>query len=239
MVITSREVEDELYGSLRETIGSTSSGTGAAVRRRIERKKGLQFAGDHPALRRFAHPVIPLLRQELDANNRVILEGTQGFGLSLYHSAHYPFVTSRDTTAAAFVSEAGLSPLDTDDIVLVIRAHPIRVGGNSGPLPNETTWHEISQACGSREDFSEVTSVTRTLRRVAHFSPDVVHEAIRVNRPSRLVLNHLDYIDASCSVGDSLSESVERFISGIEQQLFRTISLVGTSPKALVSRSGL
>jgi len=64
----------------------------------------------------------------------VIIEGTQGFGLSLLHAADYPYVTSRDTTAAAFVSEAGLSPLDVDDIVLVLRAFPIRVGGNSGPF---------------------------------------------------------------------------------------------------------
>ena len=94
-------------------------------------------------------PFSVLLRQHLDAGERLVLEGTQGFGLSLVHSSYYPFVTSRDTTAAAFVSEAGFSPLDVDEIVLVIRAFPIRVGGNSGPLPNEIDWHTLSTESGS------------------------------------------------------------------------------------------
>ena len=90
------------------------------------------------------------MREHLEAGQRIIIEGTQGFGLSLLHSKYYPFVTSRDTTAAAFVSEAGLSPLDVDDIVLVLRAFPIRVGGNSGPLPNEIDWDTVTSESGQQ-----------------------------------------------------------------------------------------
>ncbi|HEU4441008.1 MAG TPA: adenylosuccinate synthetase, partial [Burkholderiales bacterium] len=61
---------------------------------------------------------IALLRENLERGDRVVLEGTQGFGLSLLHSGTYPFCTSRDTTASGFISEAGLSPFDVDQIVM-------------------------------------------------------------------------------------------------------------------------
>ena len=70
---------------------------------------------------------------------------------------------SRDTTAAAFLAEAGLSPFDVDDIVMVLRAFPIRVAGDSGPLPEETTWPEIASNGGYEEFLGEFT--------VPHFPP--------------------------------------------------------------------
>ena len=85
-----------------------------------------------------------MLRRLLSSNERVVIEGTQGFGLSLYHGGHYPKATSRDTTAGTFVGEAGLSPLDVDDVKMVIRTFPIRVAGDSGELPNETTWKAVA-----------------------------------------------------------------------------------------------
>ena len=47
------------------------------------------------------------VRQLLDAGKRVVVEGTQGFGLSLLHGGFWPKATSRDTTAAAFLAERG------------------------------------------------------------------------------------------------------------------------------------
>jgi adenylosuccinate synthase len=84
----------------------------AAVAARVQRLTDLRFAKDEPRLGPFVAPVKPWLRSQLGQGERIIIEGTQGFGLSLLHSEYYPHVTSRDTTAAAFVAEAGLSPLD-------------------------------------------------------------------------------------------------------------------------------
>ena len=103
----------------------------------------------------------PFLRAALNRKERVIIEGTQGFGLSVLHSPYYPKATSRDTTAAGFVSEAGLSPLDVDDIVLVIRAFPIRVPGNSGPSPGRDRLADLGREAGwERFPLTERTSVT-------------------------------------------------------------------------------
>src|SRR5207249_2305427 len=136
------------------------------------------------------------IRELLDEEARVIIEGTQGFGLSVLHSPHYPSTTSRDTSAAAAASEAGVSPRDVDEVVLVLRSYPIRVAGNSGPLANEVDWDTVAADGGAEQELREYTSVTGLERRVGRFDPGIVRQAIRVNDPSLIVLNHVDYIDA-------------------------------------------
>jgi adenylosuccinate synthase len=156
----------------------------------------------------------------------VLIEGTQGFGLSLLHSGMFPYTTSRDTSAAAFVSEAGLSPLDVDEVIMVIRSYPIRVGGNSGPLVSEINWDSVTKLAGSEKSLIEYTSVTKKIRRVGHFNPEIVRKAIEVNNPNRIVLNHVDYIDASCRNGH-LSEKAHQRIKEIEQLIGRRIDFLG------------
>lgn len=237
MIITERERQEERQSSLRQSIGSTLSGTGAAVRRRIDRDSSVRLATHEERLSCFIKPTVPYMRDQLAAGKRILIEGTQGFGLSLLHSTDYPYVTSRDTTAAAFVSEAGLSPLDVDDIVLVLRAFPIRVGGNSGPLPEETDWDTISHLSGSSRSVVEYTSVTNTQRRVGFFHPAVVRQAILANQPNRIVMNHLDHIDSSYLPPNVLSEKIEEFIDGVESLIDKTIDYIGFSPSYLIRRS--
>jgi adenylosuccinate synthase len=235
-VITEREKQEEASTTLKQAIGSTLSGTGAAVGRRIARVRALRLAKDELRLKPFLSPIPQLLRSRLDRGDRLILEGTQGFGLSLLHSPYYPFVTSRDTTAAAFLSEAGLSPLDVDEVVLVIRAFPIRVGGNSGPLPNEFDWHILSSESGSKSLIQEYTSVTRSLRRVARFDADVVKQAIAVNAPTHIVLNHLDYVDYSCRELNRLCGRATEFVQELESAISAQIDYLGLGPASMVSR---
>jgi adenylosuccinate synthase len=237
MVILDEDRRQEHASGLGERIGSTCSGTGAAVIRRIERASNVVFARDHPALRSFVRPTIGLLRSILSEGERVVVEGTQGFGLSLLHSPHYPKVTARDTTAAAAVSEAGLSPLDIDEIVLVLRAFPIRVAGDSGPFDApEIDWTTIATEGGHSGDLAEYTSVTHRLRRVARFDPELVRRAIAVNQPTSLVLNHVDYVDAAVSSG-SLTQRAWEFVHKITLQIQRPIDLVGVGPDILVPLS--
>jgi adenylosuccinate synthase len=234
VIVTERDCLAEQRVGLREGVGSTLTGTGAAVLNRISRTLPITFASQVPELRPFLSDTKELLSRMLDEGQRVVIEGTQGYGLSVLHTPYYPFATSRDTTAAGFLSETGLSPLDVDDIVLVIRAFPIRVPGNSGPLPNECTWEEISKASASFEALSELTSVTKAVRRVAHFDAAIVNSAIRSNRPTTLVLNHVDYFDKrQTSRTGSLSPKTIAAVSEIEKTLLKRIDLIGTSGTAL------
>jgi adenylosuccinate synthase len=234
-IVTKRHQLDESSSDIVAAIGSTGSGTGASLGERISRKLGHLLASQHPLLRHYTHDFVPgLLRQWLRKGERLVIEGTQGFGLSLWHGGLYPFATSRDTTAAGFLSECGLSPTDVDDIILVIRAFPIRVGGNSGPLPNEIDWPTLASEVGLPKNHMELTSATKRMRRVARFHPDVVRRAITVNNPHRIAMNHLDYV-GNISSADGADRQVIEFVKRVEKSLARRIDLLGFSPSTLIS----
>lgn len=233
-VITAADRKAEDAAGLPGRIGSTGSGTGAAVARRIARDGTSLRARDVPALRPYLRPTAELLRVLLDRGERVLIEGTQGFGLSLLHGGHGDHATSRDTTAAGFVSETGLSPLDVDEIVVVLRALPIRVAGNSGPLPQETDWDSVARQAG-QPGLHERTTVTRKLRRVAHFDADVVLRALRANRPTTVVLNHVDYLGDLTGTGPEGWAHADAALERIESEIGRRVDLLGTAPHALVT----
>lgn len=88
-----------------------------------------------------------LLGQAYHDGAQIMLEGTQGELLD-FHLGPWPYVTSRQTTPAAWVAEAGLSPSFDYEIVLVARTYPIRVAGNSGPMPNEISWPILARKIG-------------------------------------------------------------------------------------------
>lgn len=229
VVITEQNCVDEHLVGLRAGIGSTLTGTGAAVMNRISRTRPIRFAKDEPLLLPFLADTKELLTTFLDAGDRVVIEGTQGYGLSVLHTPHYPYATSRDTTAAGFLSEVGLSPIDVDDIVMVIRAFPIRVPGNSGPLKNEITWEQLSAESGAESPIVEITSVTKSVRRVARFDPEIVRSAIRANRPTKLVLNHLDYVSSYERAKGQLTAGRLRALELIEYAIERRVDWVGLS----------
>lgn len=236
VIISEQHKEIERASGLIEGISSTGSGTGAALVERVQRGGTVSFAKDDPRLpRQCLDHSRQFLRERLNRNERIILEGTQGFGLSVLHSSDYPNVTSRDTTAAAFVSEAGLSPMDVDEIVMVIRAFPIRVAGDSGPLPNEIDWEIVTRESGSKTPIVEQTSVTGKIRRVARFDPAIVKAAIEANAPTKIVINHIDYIDSINAEGRQ-TDKVKIFIGKIEDQVESSFDYLGYGPKTLVKR---
>ncbi|MBM7326348.1 adenylosuccinate synthetase [Agrobacterium sp. S2] len=223
----------EKAAGLTGAIGSTGSGVGGAVMASVAREAS-NFPLSSPdaqhvaPLQGFVTDVATLLRMQLDRGVRVVIEGTQGFGLSLLEGGYWPKATSRCTTAAGALAEAGLSPMDVDDVTLVIRSYPIRVAGESGPLLGETSWDEIAKRTG-KTDIREYTTVTKKLRRVGRFDSDVVMRAISANSPTRLVMNHLDYIGRSEDILDHHSE-VGNFLKGIQASLDRAIDWLGFSP---------
>jgi adenylosuccinate synthase len=230
VIITDELKQREIQSGIINRIGSTGSGTGAAVAARINREESLLFARDINSLSPFIQNVPDILRDILEKNQRIILEGTQGFGLSPLHARHYPHTTSRDTTAAAFLSETGLSPFDVDDIVLTIRMFPIRVSGKqAGSLPNEIDWETITKEGGHSTLICETTSVTNKIRRVGRFDAEIVKGALLVNRPNRIVMNHLDYISANTQDQES---KVLQLVRQIELDLKRKIDLLGFGPGA-------
>lgn len=219
MIITNEDLENEASTELRKEIGSTLSGTGQSVIRRIQRNKLTKLAKDIEELKPFIRDTKEFLFESIIKKEKIIIEGTQGFGLSLIHSPHYPFTTSRDTTAAGFLSEVGLSPFDVEDIILVIRTYPIRVEGNSGKLENEISWDELEQ-------LPEFTSVTKKMRRIAKFDSKIVKKAIIANRPTNIVLNHLDYINEVDRI---------KYLKEIEESIAQKVNYIGLDNQCITS----
>lgn len=177
-----RDREGGNDGPMQTRIGSTGKGIGAARADRIMRT-ARRVADVH----RFddlvgGGTVIDtqyMLRDTLrhDTDRAVIIEGTQGYGLGL-HAGHYPFATSSDCRAIDFLAMAGVSPwqpgIERFRIWVVLRAYPIRVAGNSGPLPGETSW----EALGLPEEH---TTVTKKVRRVGAWDPNLARMAVEAN----------------------------------------------------------
>lgn len=223
----------EREAGLTGAIGSTGSGVGGAVMASVARQAA-NFSLPAPdaahiaPLEPFLADVAALLRKQLSQGFRIVIEGTQGFGLSLLEGGYWPKATARCTTAAGALAEAGLSPLDVDDVTMVIRSYPIRVAGESGPLTHETTWEAIAARTG-KEDIREYTTVTNKLRRVGTFDGDLVRRAIAINRPSRLVLNHLDYVGKRDDITISGSKLAE-FLKRVNDELGQKVNWLGFSP---------
>ena len=214
-------------------IASTCSGNGAALIRRMTRQADVPLAKDSSPLRARCRieTVAPLLHDALQRGADVIVEGSQGFALSLLHGPDYPFATSRDTTAAGFAMEVGLSPRHIDNIVVVVRTFPIRVGGTSGPFAGEISWEDIRRASGAPTAFPEYTSVTKRLRRVAKFDLDAVRLACQYNRPTGLAvmgLDRVDYDNTAVPAVDDLTTRAREFLRTLELATGVPVQFVGT-----------
>jgi adenylosuccinate synthase len=240
-VIEEKDRQKEQALGLRERLSSTLCGVGAALSRRILRGDDARLAkdvvGDHPWLEKHLTDVSQELNIGLDRGKKALIEGTQGFGLSLYHSNHYPRTTSRDTTAAGFLSEVGVSPRLVSEIVVVFRTFPIRVAGQqAGPLENEITWEQLQKESGYPHSIEERTTVTQKIRRVARFDWDLAHRAVLINRPTRLALNGLDYLNFAnreCRDRSKLTPDAKNFVRRAENILGTPATLLGTGPSLI------
>ncbi len=238
-IIEENDRERERALGLRERLSSTLCGVGAAQSRRVLRGEDARLAKDvtaeYPWMSRYLTDVSDEVNTALDHEKKVLIEGTQGFGLSLYHSDHYPKTTSRDTTAAGFLSEAGVSPRLVTEIVVVFRTFPIRVAGEqAGPMKDEITWEQLRQESGYPHSIEERTSVTNKIRRVGRFDWELAARCAQANKPTRLALNGLDYLNfknAGNRTPEALTQGAKRFVHEIEDRLAVPVSFYGTGPR--------
>jgi adenylosuccinate synthase len=237
-IIEEKDREKEQALGLRERLSSTLCGVGAAQSRRVLRGEDARLARDislnYPWISEYLTDVSDEVNSALDRHKKVLIEGTQGFGLSMYHSEHYPKTTSRDTTAAGFLSEVGVSPRLVTDIVVVFRTFPIRVAGDqAGPLKGELTWEQLRRESGYPHPIEEHTSVTNKIRRVGRFDWELATKALRINRPTRVAINGLDLLNfKNYRVGDgaSLTIDAQRFVERLIALSSFETPYLGTGP---------
>jgi len=217
-------------------IGSTMTGGAAAVLEKMERNPLSTITAGN-----FGGELEPMLLNnddwiaEILACKKILVICAQGHSLSMNYG-FYPYTTSRNTSPAQAVADAGIPMQWVTKVIGCFRAFPIRVAnryaedgemvGWSGPCYNDQV--EISWgAIGVPEEF---TTVSKKVRRVFSFSQEQLAESVLLNGTTDIFLNFLNYVtpairaDFINKVGETLLQVSS--VSGIRSN----ISFFGYGP---------
>lgn len=211
---------------LKKVIGTTGSGTGPANANRALRN--IKLAKDIPEIALYLEDVSNSINHSIDNNEKVLIEGTQGTFLSLFHGT-YPFVTSKDVTASAICSDVGVGPKKVDDVIIVFKSYVTRVG--EGPLNCEITSEQARD-----KNWLEFGSVTGRQRRSAPFDYDLAKKAIQINSATQIALTKLDVVYPQAKgIKDfsSLSQEAKDFVSNIESETGLPVTIIGTGAEIM------
>lgn len=175
------------------TLGTTGKGCSSAMRARIARDemgtvRQARMAGVYPILQDACVEVCDtekFLNDTINNGGDVLLEGCQGTLLDLYLSSDFPYTTHKQTTPAQWMSEAGLSPTLPVEIGMVLRTMPIRVAGNSGDFPGETSWVALARQINEARRVADLGPVVSETALVA-FETTVLEAAKRHHLPEYL-----------------------------------------------------
>lgn len=239
MIIEARDLEAEKV--LVSSIGSTGQGGGAAASRRImgrnDPSQEVRLARDVEKLEQYLRPSFDVLNEAYRNGETIMLEGTQGTHLSLFHGT-YPYVTSRDTSVSGTLAEAGIPPLRVRRVIMVVRTYPIRVGnppeGYSGWMSQELAWDEVAsraKLAPGQLGALEVGSVTARERRVGEFDWSMLARSAELNGPTDIALTFVDYLDAANRNArryDQLTGDTIHFVEEIEKVTGAKVSIIST-----------
>lgn len=237
IVISSDDIEQEKarFGN----ISSTAQGVGLASARKLtgrsDYKAGtdLFLAQDCSDLQPFLGSARKVLADAFVKGHRILLEGTQGTSLSLHHG-QYPHVTSRDTTVAGCLADAGIAPSNVRKVIMVCRTYPIRVGGPSGPMEYEVDMEEIHRRSRIPLDplkNAERTTTTNKERRIAEFDWEQFKDSVQLNGPTDIALTFVDYFGIENRKAfrfEQLTDETIRFVEEVERVSGRPVSLLST-----------
>ena len=237
MIIEDGDIEQEK--AMLDTISSTAQGVGAASARKIMGRGGktnprVRLAKEIDELRPFIRESQAILERAFARGEHVLLEGTQGTSLSLHHGM-YPWVTSRDTTVAGCLADAGIASTRVRRVIMVCRTYPIRVGGPSGHMELEITYEELAARSGidiAELKKTETTTTTKKQRRLAEFDWEQLHRSTMLNGPTDIALTFVDYLNRANREAyrfEQLKLESVQFIEEVERVSGVAVSLISTN----------
>ncbi|AJP73432.1 adenylosuccinate synthetase [Sphingomonas hengshuiensis] len=234
-------IDDEdrrLESSALQSISSTKQGVGAASARKIANRgdtpmfgPAVQLARDVGQLQDFIRDVRAELDRHFASRTRVLLEGTQGTLLSLHHG-FWPSVTSRETSAAGCLSDAGISPRRVRKIIMVVRTYPIRVGGTSGWMGRNISMAELAERSGiSVGEFRKVEkgTISGVERRIAEFDWAQIRRSAELNGATDIAITFADYLgieNREATSFETLNPSAQDFIRRLERVAGTPVTLI-------------
>jgi adenylosuccinate synthase len=184
-----------------------------------------KLAQQIPSLKPYVGDTVGEVQEALSKNKTVMIEGTQGTFLSLYHGT-YPYVTSKDTTASAACADVGVGPTQVDDVIVIFKAYVTRVG--EGPLEGQLDRDEVA-----RRGWTEFGTVTGRERRAAPFDFKLAKRAVQLNGATQIALTKLDVLFPSVKGARQLADlddNARTFMSKIEKETGVPVTLIGTGP---------
>lgn len=248
-VIEPQHISRESNSNINARTGSTSKGIGAARADRIMRiAKTVRDVEEFMSLGEVCETA-PLIHNAQRRGEHIIVEGTQGYGLGM-HTRFYPQTTSGNCRTVDLLAQIGYVPLnmyEPRDIHtwLVLRTYPIRVAGNSGSMDShELTWEELGERTGGYVQ-AERTTVTKKIRRVAEWNPNVVMQAVQANggvsphlHPCLMFIDYFEpriagetRVDKLWSYADLMMD-----IKHCEIHIGKRAEMYGTSPSTVITR---
>ena len=204
---------------------------------------------------------MPIINNAIDHGKYVLIEGSQGCDLDINYGLAYPNTTSRQCHAGQLVADCGISPKLVDDIIMIMRPYPIRIS-NTTNLKNEDgsvlvtssgdydgaeeiTWDIVKERCGAPKEveLGEMTTVTKKMRRVFEMNWERLVYVTKLNRPTYIALNFVQYIDwnaIGCKTYEELPQKVKDFVEKIENITGVKVGLIGTGAKndEIIDRRG-
>jgi adenylosuccinate synthase len=216
---------------LKKKIETTGTGCGPCNVDRVSRT--VKLARDLPELEQFLVDVPLETNKAIDDGKTVLIEGTQGTFLSLFHGT-YPYVTSKDVTASSIAADIGIGPKSVNDVIVVFKAYVTRVGG--GPLKDELT-----EAEAKKRGWAEVATVTGRRRRSAPFDFNLAKRAVMLNSATYIAITKLDILYPECKKVTrfkDLPEKAVEFIAEVEDATNTPVKMLGTGPsvEAIIDR---
>jgi len=195
-----------------------------------------------------------LLRDLLDKDENVLLEGAQGALLDIDHGS-YPFVTSSNSTIGGALTGTGLVPSDIRDTIGIFKAYSTRVG--EGPFPSELQKSDPT-AKHLLEKGHEFGTTTGRERRCGWFDIGSAKHSIMTNGFNKIAIMKLDVLDGIKeikvlnSIGNKikydtlpgwdqstvgikdysrLPENAKKYLNYLEKELGTKIDIISTGPE--------
>ena len=214
---------DKKNDHLSKEIGSTGTGCGPAAAERAMRI--IKQAKDLPELKDYTTDVPIEINEAINRGDNVLLEGSQGYGLSLFYGT-YPYVTSKDTTASQIASDIGVGPTKIDETIVVFKAFPTRVG--EGPFKTQMSEEEVR-----RLKIEEFGTVTGRARRIGLWDRKMAKYSAMINGATQIAVTGLDKLDPTVKgVNDfeKLTQKVKTFVDQNEREIGIPFTLLSTGP---------
>lgn len=130
-----------------------------------------------------------LIREALNQDQTVVLEGAQGTFLDLDYGT-YPFVTSSHPVSGGACLGTGVSPTEINEVIAVVKAYTTRVG--AGVFPTEL---KDEDGEGLRERGAEYGTTTGRPRRCGWLDGVALRTSAEINGATGLAVTKLDVLD--------------------------------------------